>query len=144
MATKGTRDQKVSISPFGNQIRLQSSICRLQEARLEVLEKVIRKRQNENDEIQNERLDRIWQRKLQERDTVLQKIQKKKVKALRKLAEKRNKVENKVEKRDIIADYANFGSSVYAPKARDGSFRDKASTTLQITLNELNDFDGMF
>jgi hypothetical protein len=72
----------------------------------------------------------------------MQKIQKKKVKALRKLADKRSKVENKVEKRDIIADYANFGSSVYAPKARDGSFRDKASATLQITLDELSDYNG--
>lgn len=116
--------------------------ARLQEARLEILEKVIRKRQKQNDQIQGERLDRIWQRKLQERDTVMQKIQKKKVKALRKLADKRSKVENKVEKRDIIADYANFGSSVYAPKARDGSFRDKASATLQITLDELSDYNG--
>ena len=120
----------------------KSHLSRLQEARLAVLEKVIKQRQKENDAIHNERIDRIWQRKLQERDTVLQKIQKKKIKSLRKLTDKRNKVENKIEKRDIIADYANYGSTVYAPKARDGSFQDKASSTLKVSLEELEIYDG--
>ena len=117
-------------------------ISRLQEARLEVLEKMIKQRQIDNDAAHNERIDHIWQRKLQERDTVMEKIQKKKMKALRKLAAKRSKVENRIEKRDIIADYANFASNVYAPKARDGPSYDKPTVDLQVNFQQFDGYDG--
>lgn len=116
----------------------------MQEARLEVLEKMIRQRQKDNDAAHSERIDHIWQRKLQERDTVLQKIQKKKMKALRKLAAKRTKVENKIEKRDIIADYANYASNVYAPRARDGPSYDKSTVNLQANFQQFDDYDGIY
>lgn len=105
---------------------------------------MIRKRQKDNDAAHNERIDHIWQRKLQERDTVLLKIQKKKMKALRKLAAKRSKVENKIEKRDIIADYANYASNVYAPMARDGPSYDKSTVSLQANFQQFYDYDGIF
>ncbi|KAI8925846.1 solute carrier, TRAMD3 or PAT1-domain-containing protein [Entophlyctis helioformis] len=118
-------------------------IKRLQEARLKVLMKVIDRREKENEDANDERVERIWQRKLQEREAAFQRINKKRIKAIRKLTDKRSKVENKIERRDIIADYANYGSRVYAPKARDGSFRDKASTTLSLELDELSHFRGL-
>ncbi|KAL2913580.1 hypothetical protein HK105_206882 [Polyrhizophydium stewartii] len=118
-------------------------IKRLQEARLRVLKKVIRKREEENEQANDERVERIWQRKLQEREAAFERINKKRIKAIRKLTDKRSKVENKIERRDIIADYANFGSRVYAPKAREGCFSDKASTTLRVELDELNTFRGL-
>lgn len=105
---------------------------------------MIRQRQKDNDAAHNERIDHIWQRKLQERDTVLQKIQKKKMKALRKLAAKRTKVENKIEKRDIIADYANYASNVYAPRARDGPSYDKSNFNLQGNFQQFDDYNGNF
>jgi hypothetical protein len=104
---------------------------------------MIRQRQKDNDTAHNERIDHIWQRKLQERDTVLQKIQKKKMKAMRKLAAKRTKVENKIEKRDIIADYANYASNVYAPRARDGPSYDKSTVNLQVNFQQFDDYDGL-
>ena len=42
------------------------------------------------------------------------------LKALRKLAEKRSKVDKQSEKKDIINDFANFASKVHIPKLRDG------------------------
>jgi len=39
----------------------------------------------------------------------------------------RKNVEIKGERRDIIEDYANFGSTVYAPITRDGLSLDKKS-----------------
>ncbi|KAK5665964.1 hypothetical protein QVD99_007584 [Batrachochytrium dendrobatidis] len=118
-------------------------IKRLQEARLKILTTVIQKREQENETVNNSRIDRIWQRKLQERDAAFEKINQKRIKAIRKLTEKRAKVENKIEKRDIITDYADHGSRVYAPKAREGTFADKASSTLQIKIEELESYSAL-
>ncbi|KAJ3101159.1 Cilia- and flagella-associated protein 91 [Phlyctochytrium planicorne] len=121
----------------------EDEIKRLQEARLQILTKVIAKREEENEALNNERVERIWQRKLQEREAMLERIERKRTKALRKLTEKRNKIENKIERRDIIAEYANYSSKVYAPKARDGVFQDKASTTLHLNVPELDNFHSI-
>ncbi|KAJ3035765.1 Cilia- and flagella-associated protein 91, partial [Rhizophlyctis rosea] len=121
----------------------EDEIRRLQDHRLEILKKVITRREAENEALNSERIEKIWQRKLQERDALLEKIQRKRVKILRKLADKRAKVEQKIERRDIIADYANFSSNVYAPKARDGVFFDKPDTTLRFDLVELEDHRGL-
>lgn len=117
-------------------------IKRLQEARLEILEQVIRQREKENDAENDKRVERIWQRKMQEREALFEKINRKRIKALRKLADRRAKIDNKVEKRDIIGEYGNYASKVYAPKARDGVFRDKVDSTLHIKLDELDNFQG--
>ncbi|KAI9209223.1 solute carrier, TRAMD3 or PAT1-domain-containing protein [Polychytrium aggregatum] len=121
----------------------EEEIRKLQEARLEILAKVIKKRSEENEAMNNERVEKIWQRKLQERDTLLEKLQKKRIKALRKISNRRSKVQNKVEKRDIIAEYASYGSSVYAPKARDGMYRDNPANTLKIQVENIDDYRGL-
>ncbi|KAJ3276014.1 Cilia- and flagella-associated protein 91 [Terramyces sp. JEL0728] len=95
----------------------ENEIKKLQDERLEILTQVVRKREMEND-LEND-------------------------KRLRKLQEQRNRVDQKLEKRDIINEYGNFGSKVYAPKARDGVFKDKASTTLQIRLTEMDTLSGL-
>ena len=53
---------------------------RLQEARLQILTKVISKREVENEAINNERIERIWQRKLQEREAMMDKIERRRQK----------------------------------------------------------------
>ncbi|KAJ3302204.1 Cilia- and flagella-associated protein 91 [Kappamyces sp. JEL0829] len=118
-------------------------IKRLQEARLEVLEQVIRQRERENDLENDKRVERIWQRKMQEREALFEKINRKRIKSLRKLADQRARIDNKVEKRDIIAEYGNYASRVYAPKAREGLCRDKAASTLQVKLEELDHYAGL-
>ncbi|KAJ3030495.1 UNVERIFIED_CONTAM: Cilia- and flagella-associated protein 91 [Siphonaria sp. JEL0065] len=116
---------------------------RLQEARLEILTQVISKREKDNEQLNNEKVERIWQKKLQEREAMLDKIESKRVKALRKLTEKRSKIGNKIERRDIIADYANYGSKVYAPKARDGLFFDDMHSTLVLDIQEIEHYEGL-
>jgi hypothetical protein len=59
------------------------------------------------------------------------------------LNDKRSKVENKIKARDIIQEYGNFGSRVYAPKAFEGTFRDKPSATLQLAVHDTNTFHGL-
>ena len=59
----------------------------------------------ENTVANDEKLGRIWQRKMQEREVEFAKIKKKRLKALRMVADKRSKIENKISRRDIIQDY---------------------------------------
>lgn len=121
----------------------EQEIQRLQDARLDILKKVIKKREEEIEELSSERLSRMWQKKLQEKEALSEKIQKKKIKALRKLMDKRNNVEPKFERRNIIADYTNFASEVYAPKARNGAFKDTAAATVQLKVENVDNFYGL-
>jgi hypothetical protein len=71
-------------------------------------------------------------RSLAKRDQILQRIQEERIASksnflidvavLRRLAKQREKIETegKREKRDIISDFANYGSEVYAPLMRSG------------------------
>jgi hypothetical protein len=54
----------------------------LQEARLNILTQVISKREQENEAINNEKVERIWKKKLQEREAMLGKIESRRVKGL--------------------------------------------------------------
>lgn len=56
-------------------------------------------------------------------------------KALRKLVEQRKHVERRREKRDIIKDYTNFDSQVYAPMTRIGVFLDAGSEQYNLQSN---------
>lgn len=105
----------------------------------------------ENQIANDDRISRIWQHKMQEREAEFQKINKKRIKgmflltlAIRMLTEKRSKVEQKVKVRDIIQEYGNYASRVYAPKAFEGTFRDKPSATLQLAIQDTNTFKELF
>ena len=56
------------------------TLFRLQDERLRILIKVIDHREQENEVANDERIERIWQRKLQERDALFDKINKKRLK----------------------------------------------------------------
>ena len=108
----------------------EKEIQRLQDARLEILKQVVRQREEDLEKFNNERLEILWQKKLQEKEQHKDKLERKRIKstfthrrrmivkliifpvAIRKLTDKRNKVEPKVERRDIISEYANYGSEV--------------------------------
>jgi len=55
---------------------------RLQNERLKILTQVIRKREEENEKYNNERLAKIWQKKLQQRNELQEKLQKRMVKGI--------------------------------------------------------------
>ncbi|KAI9105397.1 solute carrier, TRAMD3 or PAT1-domain-containing protein [Phlyctochytrium arcticum] len=119
----------------------EEEIKRIQEARLEVLKQVIEHREADNERLNNERVHRVWERKLMERDEAVERIQRKRVKALRKLTQKRAHVEPMIYRRDIINDYADYGSVVYAPKTRDGVFWDKPEDV--VVRVQIDDFNGI-
>jgi hypothetical protein len=73
----------------------------------------------------------------------MESIQKKRVNSLRKLNEKRQKVINEDTKRDIIREYADFSSKIYAPKLRDGAQVDRAQGMLRVQIDELKEYLGI-
>jgi len=55
----------------------------------------------------------------------------------------RKNVEVKGKKRDIIEDYANFGSTVYAPITRDGLSLDKKANKYEVQPEALSSYLGI-
>lgn len=55
----------------------------------------------------------------------------------------RKNVEIKGKKRDIIEDYANFGSTVYAPITRDGLSLDKKANKYEVQPEALSSYQGL-
>lgn len=71
------------------------------------------------------------------------KIQRKRIKVLRKMYKARKNVEIKGKRRDIIEDYANFGSTVYAPITRDGLSLDKKANKYEVQPEALSSYLGI-
>lgn len=65
------------------------------------------------------------------------------IKAIRKLTEKRKKVEGKLERPQIINQYASFGSQSYAPLTRVGVFLDRGSEQYVVKSRHLNTYQGL-
>ncbi len=65
-----------------------------------------------------------------------------KISAIRKLTEKRRKVEGNLERRDITKDYAGFNSETYAPMTRHGVFLDKGSEQYVVKSKYLSTYQG--
>jgi len=59
----------------------EKEIKRIQDARIDILKQVIHKRETEIEQVNSERMEKIWQKKLQERELLKEKIQKKKAKS---------------------------------------------------------------
>jgi hypothetical protein len=55
----------------------------------------------------------------------------------------RKNVEIKGKKRDIIEEYANFGSTVYAPITRDGLSLDKKANKYEVQPEALSTYQGL-
>lgn len=121
----------------------EEEIKKLQEARLQVLEQVLQRREDEMDRANDERIERIWRAKLKEKDKAMIRLEQKRVKLLRKLTDKRKHVEGNVERRDIVADYANAASRVWAPLRREGVFPDKSPGRVQVHRIDLNTLEGL-
>jgi hypothetical protein len=91
--------------------------------RLEVLQRTLNEREESIEFLSSQRIEAIRQTRMDIREKTLQKIRKKRINILRKLARKRNTVDPVLStstSRDIINDYFDRGSNVYAPNRRDG------------------------
>lgn len=64
--------------------------------------------------------------------------------AIRKLTGKRAKVEGKLDRRDVIQDFSNYGSQTYAPLTRIGMFLDRGSEQFVVKSKHLSTYQGNF
>lgn len=120
----------------------EKEIQHLQNERLRVLEQVIEQRDNDNQVANDERISTIWQNKMREREAEFAKINRKRIKAIRMLTDKRSKIENRMKKRDIIQEYGDYGSSVYAPKANEGKSKGQQISNLEKTIEDTKTFQS--
>nr|XP_054760069.1 cilia- and flagella-associated protein 91-like isoform X1 [Lytechinus pictus] len=121
----------------------EQEIEKLQEARLQLLQKILKEREENHAKLSAKRLDKLWAKKQQERERKVAWIRKEHVKSIRKLTEKRRNVEGKLERRDITKDYSAFASEAYAPRTRHGVFLDKGSEQYTVKSKYITTYQGL-
>ncbi|XP_066203824.1 cilia- and flagella-associated protein 91 isoform X1 [Saccopteryx leptura] len=121
----------------------EQEIEKLQEIHLEVLKERLRKREKTQNEVNMKRLNAQWSKLLEAKEAKLAKIQQAHVSAIRKLMTKRKNVEGKLQRRNIIKDYSDYGSQVYGPLSRLGRFPDNNSEDFVVKNHYLNTYEGL-
>ncbi|XP_009947857.1 PREDICTED: protein MAATS1-like, partial [Leptosomus discolor] len=121
----------------------EQEIEKLQEVRLEVLKKLLWRREENRNELDAKRLDSHWQNHQKAKEEKIKKIQHDCALMLRKLIAKRKNVMGKLERRDIIKEYTDFASQTYAPLSRIGYFPDNRSERYVVKNFYLNTFAGL-
>ncbi len=101
----------------------EADIDRTHNERLDTLQQALKERDQSNEFLAEQRVEALRHKKTEHKDTAMQEIQNRRIKVLRKLTKSRAavRVDSGITKRDIIGDYANFSSKVYAPIVRDGA-----------------------
>ena len=101
--------------------RRERQIVDLQQRRLNLLVNNFQKREDQDAEKRKARVERVLEAHEEKRQREVEKIEKKRLKVLRTLTEQRKQMTAKKHtKRDIVSDYADRGSSAYAPLRRQG------------------------
>jgi hypothetical protein len=142
--------------------------------RLALIEQALRTRNSEREFVAEQRVEELRRRLAGEREAALAVTQARRVKILRKLGKQRQREETHVDMltgtgsfvgvasatatggggavakgrkatRDIIAEYADYGSRVYAPALRDGRHADKlrAAAAFEVQAPELGTVAGI-
>eukprot|EP00434_Breviolum_minutum_P014392 symbB.v1.2.012691.t1/scaffold880.1/size155533/13 len=115
-----------------------------QEKRLQLLRQAFEERDMQRESAQTGKIDRVRQRKEEERDRKLAACQRLRTKVLRKMQKERTKADSdNVRKRDVIAEYADFTSQVYAPLARNGHVPDYNTAKIEVQPSDLASFPGL-
>lgn len=128
----------------------EAEIDSLQAERLDLLQTAIRERDQENDFLAEQRMEALRQSKLEEKDAAIMNIQRHRIKMLRKLSKSRKTVlppdqppGARTKRRDIIQEYANFGSTVYAPVTRLGRHPDRGADSFEVQPADLASLPGL-
>ncbi|KAM7248233.1 hypothetical protein CapIbe_000272 [Capra ibex] len=121
----------------------EQEIEKLQEIRLEVLKELLKKRDENQKEVNMARLNAQWSKLQEAKEAKLAQIQRKHVSAIRKLMGKGKNIEGKLERRNIIKDYCDYASQVYGPLSRLGRFPDNNSEDFVVKNHYLNTYEGL-
>ncbi|XP_036602131.1 cilia- and flagella-associated protein 91 [Trichosurus vulpecula] len=121
----------------------EREIEKLQELQLEVLKQLLKKREDDQNEVNIRRLNAQWSELQEEKEEKLLKIRHTHVSAIRKMMLKGRNVEGKFERRNIINEYNDFASEVYGPLSRLGRFPDSNSERFVVKNHFLNTYEGL-
>lgn len=121
----------------------EDDIKRLQNERLNLLQSALVEREKESEDNHSRRIEDIRLKKTEDKEKAIAKIQRKRIKVLRKMFKARKNLDNKGAKRDIIQQYSNFGSIVYAPITRDGLSLDKIASKYEVQPDALSTYQGV-
>jgi len=64
--------------------------------------------------------------------------------AIRKLTKKHKNIEGKLERREVVKDFSDYGSQTYAPLTRFGVFLDRGSEQFVVKSRYISTYQGMF
>ncbi|CAH8637797.1 unnamed protein product [Dicrocoelium dendriticum] len=115
----------------------------LQEVRMKVLVRLLRKREEYQQEIDARRLDRLWEERYVHKENRCKSIQHRYLTALRKLVRRRLAEREVSRKRDVIKEYATPSSQPFAPLTRLGVFPDRGSEKFVVKNRYLTTYEGL-
>ncbi|OQS04099.1 hypothetical protein THRCLA_03637 [Thraustotheca clavata] len=123
-------------------------IDRVHDQRIQLLQKALYERDHEHEFLTEQRIEALRQRLTKEKDAALEEMQQERVTELRMLAKRRAAAQKilpkKDLKRDIIAEYAAFSSTVYAPITRAGKVGRAAINEVGLaTVHALSDIANL-
>ena len=121
----------------------EKEIEEINEKRLLTLQQFLENREKEFEKKRLEKIDRLKEKKDEEVEAAIIKSRKRRVKIIRNISKMKDKFINSNRKRDIILDYASFGSKVYAPLTRDGHNPDRHPFKFELNSYSLNTYDGL-
>jgi hypothetical protein len=125
----------------------EKKIKDLQDARLKLLVEALQGREEKIATRHSDKVERLRKMKEEERDRVLATTQRKRVQVLRKMFKERQKAssfhDGKSRKRDVIAEYADFTSTVYAPLLREGNIPDTKTARIEVQPADLSSYAGL-
>jgi len=121
----------------------EKEIEKLQDARLEVLKKILQQREEKNNDLNTKRLDKVWSKKQQAKERRFDKIRAEHIKMIRKLSKERKNVEGNFERRDILKEFSDPASQTYAPLSRVGVFPDRGSEQFNVKSRHLTTYEGL-
>nr|XP_020645247.1 protein MAATS1 isoform X1 [Pogona vitticeps]XP_020645248.1 protein MAATS1 isoform X1 [Pogona vitticeps] len=121
----------------------EEEIEELQEVRLELLKALLRKREENHNELNVSRLDTHWFNLMREKEEKVKRMQHEHIKAIRKIIAKGKNVEGKLERRNIIKEYTEYGSQPYAPLSRIGYFPDNHADRYIVKNHFLSTYEGL-
>ncbi|XP_004709885.1 cilia- and flagella-associated protein 91 [Echinops telfairi] len=121
----------------------EQEIQKLQDIRLEVLKQLLRKREENQNDVNTQNLNAKWSKLQEAKEAKVAKIQRRHVAAIRKLVGKGKIMEGKLERRNIIRDYSDYASQIYGPLSRLGRFPDNNSENFVVKNHFLSTYEGL-
>jgi len=137
------RMQLMEVQEFREWADREAQIKDIQARRLQLLREALAKRDESRESAQNDKVNRLRQRKEEERDRKLAACQRLRIKVLRKMQKERKASEQQGIKRDVISEHADFTSQVYAPLARYGYIPDSHTARIEVQPTDLSTFPGL-